>query len=289
MENQHIKDIVLLADSWAWNWYTNHQHDKKVDEFFLSKTHNDLVKQINLTPSSFPIVECLLCSYGYNVKNLANPGCCNRYQVEQLENYLNNNPDNIDAILFVQTDPVRDIFECMLSNNGGTTIDGWEEDLVEQSDFGQWTPEYLEKLMDHTMLVIYKRLFGVLAKHDLHVPVFMMGGCGTVQPYLVDQAVAETGYKNAHVVCPSVISTGYWLLSGNPGVIPHPSALNRVSCYANSSWNPDLISFLYDTGINQYREYPDVDRILWPDPQHANATTWIAMIEHLNQFIEDLN
>lgn len=287
-----IKNIVVMSDSWAWCWYAprNFIHDN--DEFFNSTAfNNNIVKKYNAVSTSFPMLQLLLESYGYIVTNLGRPGSSNLYQVEVLKELLSNtNEQSTDAIVLLQTDPLRDVYHGLHPDFGiSTTQIDWEKDLTQRIDFGQWTPEYLESLLNHTIQGVYRRIVGALQEHNLNIPVLILGGCGTVQPHLVQEVSSQTRYSGLHVVSPSVVATASCLLTGSTGLIPHPAAFNRVACYSTPDWNPALTEFLYQIDINQQRWHGDLDRVLWPDRAHPSASAWVAIVEYLAQYIDTID
>jgi len=287
MTNPQIENILLLSDSWAWGWYPNHIAETQEWGFFHSNRYLEIINRINCTPQSFPIVEMLLNFYGYNVKNLGDPGSSNVYQAELLEKYLDDSKADIDAIVMIQTDPLRDVFTNFKEEFNTGTDGEWENDIIHLVDFGQWTPNYLESLVEHTILQVYQRMIASLQKHSLDIPVILMGGCGTVQRHIVDKAKTQSGYTNMHVMCENILVEVAYVLTGKPTVMLHPCAMNRISQYCRDDWNRDLVNYLYEIGFaTMNKDYPIFFQMAVPDTQHPNAASWIAMIELLVRYIE---
>lgn len=289
MSENDIRNTLLLSDSWAWTWYPTAVAENQEHGIFHSKRYQHALTTVNASPSSFPIVEVLLNFYGYSVKNLGDPGSSNLSQIEFMESYLELSHEEVDAVIMIHTDPLRDVFTQFLKEFNIDTEDHWEQLIAEKVDFGSWSPEYLEQLLDHTSQNLYTRMFRALQKHNLDVPVLFLGGCGTVQPSNLEKAKTVAGYHNAHLVCENILAEVAYQLTAKPTVMPHAVALNRLAYQAQHNWNRDLLNFLYeiDWGHLQ-KENPIFSEMTVPDGRHPNAGSWIVMTEILCRFLEKL-
>jgi hypothetical protein len=143
-----LMEILISGDSWGcgeWCWAENNPISHKgIEQYFVNNN--------------------------YFVKNTSRPGGSNDISVHKIKNNLNK---NYDAIVWFQTDPLRDNGHVILKKENLTY-----SDILNEQD----------RLLKNT----YKKL------NSFGVDILCIGGCSKINLELIQQ------YKNLKVVIPSV-------------------------------------------------------------------------------------
>ena len=297
MKNRNNKKVLVLGDSWAWCWYPNKTDTDSV-VFQSSRSdemqHNrkdDLAMQGIPVSICFPIWDFLLKLYHYDPQIIAKPGSSNNEQIDKLCDLLDSETPNPDIILLLQTDPLRDFFTGLITQFDENMEGDWEYRLIQKTGFHKWNADHVEQVIENTLLNIYRNLITCVHSRKLNIPIMLMGGLSTVDTELLKIACDQVGYYNVHVVSKHYITDSIALMQPQDQVpeYPHPCVGNRISHFADETWNHSLIEFLHDIHFDEHKKkYPLIFFSVWPDHAHGNAGITIVAMEIFNRYMDKL-
>lgn len=279
----------MLSDSWAWCWFPTKNTVFKGDCFFSSSRYSYLEPQRNYI--CFPILKILLESQSHDVTVLGRPGDSNSGQIELLEEHLPYVSNQYDLIIFLQTDPLRDLTKlCDMSN----TDDDKSPDYytIERTGLKHYSVDQFNNTVDELLENTYTYLFNVVKRQDVpDIPILVLGGCGTVRSDIVKKCANNIEFTNAHVVSENLLADIDHLTTGEPRVDFHPCCLNRIEQHIDHTWNPELVDYLYDISFITFNEKNPhrMDYYTYPDTMHPNASSMIFAVEMINKYLDKLD
>ena len=235
--------------------------------------------------NSVPMLQILLEHYGHTVTCLGLPGSSNKQQIENLDHYLKKSTYSPDVIVFLQTDPLRDLVnnDDFLEDNNPTP----DQKMAQRLGIKEWSVEDFESKVEHLLESSYTHLFGIL---DKNIHLLMLGGCSTVLPGLVEKSAEITDFKNAHVVSENIICDIHYISTGENISKFHPCYLNRIESYIDETWNKDLVDHLYQLSFYTIvSDHSAMRNYTYPDSVHINASSMIVVAEMINQYLDKLD
>lgn len=283
----------LMSDSWAWNWVPSIPDQLSNDaEFFTSSRYQHLTE--SFTPNGYPTLRVFLEAHDYTVTMIGNPGSSNRFQIAKLDRQLQHQgllcEKNPELMIFLQTDPLRDLDHGQVYSDQEMLIERPETRMISRTGLKNWSVQKFEETVQSLTVDAYTELFKVITHHRLHaVPLLILGGCGTVDRELVQSCANQAGYYNAHVVSENILSDLHQILHGGTPEKFHPCYMNRIEDLVDQSWNPELVEHLYQISYKtQVPENPHYNLYTFPDTVHLNANSTMMMVELINQYVDKL-
>jgi hypothetical protein len=229
--NKHSK-VLLAGDSWGcgeWSWDA-----KQIQHLGL---------------------ELYLREYGCEVTNVSFPGCSNLYSITALKKQLVDN--TYDVILWIQTDPTRDIRPY--------------EDNADK--FALPIDDFL-KLQDELIDKSYQSL------NQLGPTIFCMGGCSKIKLPIINK------YPNLNPIIPSIIE--FFGCEDMPLWVPGSRWLHDLGITLSES----IVDYMYENvtkweraGEHRFQlDYYLDKKWFFPDGHHTNRHAHQKIFEYLIDF-----
>lgn len=239
--------------------------------------------------SAIPLIELLFGAYGYEVDVVAYPGYSNCELIDDISKYFTCAQSMPDAVVFLQTDPLRDIC-CMAVDN--SMLEGWEETALKNLQIDSWTAAHFEQQVENTLLKTYSSLIELMVSECPDADLLILGGHGTVRPDLVEQAARSLDYRRAHVPLVHVVVDCLKHTTPDHNLddgYPHPCHNMRIAHLVDSSWQPCLVKLLHEIHLHTImQKMPELRNAYWPDYSHAGASIIVILVELLVQCLEKL-
>lgn len=304
--------LIVSSDSWAWCWYPSSDEQP----VFASKRHLDLCKGV-VWRNAFPIMDVLYRAHGYDVTVIAAPGGNNFEQIHGIARC----EDPADAILFMQTDPLRDI-----------SIRGLPEHMHENPLYGedegavflgvpQWSVDYFQQQVDNMLREIYTELCKTVSEKHPGCKLMVVGGNSAVDTSMLTQ-IAEQYGCDLHILSYCLLDELETLCKVDPVVHQHYLESNTMDkrpvhpCFLmrlaiDETWNKELLLYLQQITLAEWYhnfqqylgDYPKnhthklsqkykqasmgkIQDLCWPDHCHLNAGSHVWLAEQVNQYLE---
>jgi hypothetical protein len=270
--------LLVASDSWAWVWFP----EINGSSFFKSRRHTEAIDTGFLFFDGFPIMKSLYSAYGYDISFCGWPGSCNTDQVDSLAKF-----SDADVVLFMQTDPLRDIIHLQKIKQGyANTEYPSEAEVATQLGLPQWSVAQFENAIKQTLNDIYINLCETVSKHHPNSKVIVIGANSVVQTDIL-AGVSKNYECDIHVLSTCIMADIAKILIPEL-TLPdfHPCLFFRLS--VDESWNPDLVEHLYSLAFSSMRGHRRdlIGSLMWPDAAHMNATGHIMLLEMVNQYLE---
>jgi hypothetical protein len=200
-------------------------------------------------------LELYLTEYGCSVTNVSVPGCSNLDSVNSLKTNLENN--EYDVILWIQTDPIRDLRP-------------YDQ---HQAEFALEIDDFL-KLQDNLLTNIYNTL------NNLGPDIICMGGCSAINIPLIKN------YSKLNPVIPGIIE--FFGCESPPLWVPGSRWLSDIGIKLSKS----IVNYMYETDLKweragKYRwmiEFTLDKKWFFPDGHHPNRHALKKIFEYLIDF-----
>lgn len=307
--------LIFSSDSWAWCWYPTVTGSWP----FSSKRHLELSKGIGWE-TAFPIVEVIYKAYGYDLTVVGKPGGNNFEQIKGIAHC----EVPADAVLFMQTDPFRDITSRGISADPPQRDDGYlyrEKDGAIFLGVPGWSVDYFEQKVTDMLHEIYTELCRVVTEKHPGCKLVVVGGNSSVNTDMLTQIADQFGC-DLHILSyclldelellskTDIVNYQFYYENNIPDRRPvHPCFLFRLA--VDNTWNKELLKHLqritlseWDGTFQQYLEdhinimsydvsdnykqlsFEKFHLACWPDTGHINAGAHIWLAEQLNQYLE---
>lgn len=223
--SRELPDIIISGDSWArgeWQYQTKEILHRGIEQYLEESN--------------------------YSVVNVACPGDSNNESISRLEFYLNQNPVAEFTVLWIQTDPIRDLrpyteLTQQLSQSGG-----------------------LVNLQEQLLVDSYTRLNTLAFKYNITIHV--IGGLCNLA---VDKL--ET-FKNLNPLVPSWV---HLLIGDMSSKLVNPYVMGETECSVQhidlnsypKTFAYQIVSELYNVNRNSFIFK---EKIFHPDGLHPNRT-----------------
>jgi len=287
------KRILLVADSWAWCWYTAETFkSNKFFETFSNANPGDFTRLIasatephstveaDCKIARINLIEILLKIAGHQVTTIAKPGSSVPVILSEL--YKNKQKlVNIDLVVWVVTDPLRNLFDY--HKNKKLKDLGQDMVTVVNKHFSEFEShqQIIEQL--HQISKMNYRAISNFSNNYLNSsPVLLAGGAGKVYTHIINE-LSKKQHFCCEVLCESILQS----LTNNKWEQPDLYFTNLPFDQLDlENFSKDIVEFLHQTARNHRTNLQEIIKWQAPDPFHMNANAALFFADMIQEWIE---